>query len=1181
MNIGETLLKIRAKKIRFFDIVQSLMSHITKSISGALSFLLLVTLISFGTGLLAPGIPASASSNCYWQAVPGQPGNFTLEGDLSNCVIGPAVPLGPFPEPAPSATPTVAPAPVVTVAPAPVVTVAPAPVVTVAPAPVVVPTPTPTPTLNAEAIAKADAAEKVKKAADALAKLQTAAADLAKANLLLQQANDEAQAALDKISPRTAVTVALAATSAKINENSPAKLVATLSEAKATGSVSFILEVTGRPELKRELCSGSIVDSSGIASCNFFTLVNLTNQESYKITAKYSGDANYATFETAITFTVSKLEVIKPCTPDLETLSTGDSTITLSIDPVVNSRCGLPTSYQVREFTSERVLCETTSLSCSLTGLTNGTSVEFYLVAINSARTSNPVPSSRKKIVGNPVGKPLPPALATARTMNSSKIRVTWQGGATDGGSPLTSFVATSNDGSLQCSNLLTLPAEQEANIFSCDVSKPLAGQKYSFTVKAVNKFGSSVASVPTNEVATSATAIENFEHRILVLGGFVVKSINLRELGNSENQVTCVRASSCSLVVPKGGKWSYSIEDEFAHQITDSKTNLQVAGNESLDSISDTNLVIFTEQEKSLIVSGRTNTKISLVGPFTYANAILEVGAYAVVAPLFTPRVEPVQDAFNLGVKYAFPQGMNFINGRYFGIPTNRETVSDLYKIDGIEVGIFFNITEFSYAAPDSVSLTANGNEVSYLIKPSSSDTLSDVTNRADKWEVAFFNQSNQFLSKTCSSTLTGKVMLPESPGLYAKAFSGCSEMKESKYNNYKISSSSVASNTVSTIRTITFAALSGLNSKIVNKYEGKILNLSFTIQPNEKFVLVPSSPMKVSLEEISKFASLMNGLTIDSVGKITGSIAPVMSGIFASSSWTKSVKIGGYDVYFDVTLTLSTLNAGQLSIVKVDVPAANSPQSFGKIEFNYKPSYVGNYRLTLEMETIPYTYSDLSDARCSQADKSKGCVVILALATQELNFTSLLPSSNKVISFSSKGIDLPGFVKNSQTQELYQPYNLPIAAKYRIRVEAINVSVTPGNIYLDKSAVNYSSNIDLVWPRKSAPKPSAPLVEATSKSGEIAVGGWVSSIWNYPEEPVSISVVACPENTSAKCTTTVFDSFEEIVNSMGSKGTLLIKGLKNEKYKVWLTFNMDPKSIEYKTGPSSGFSGVVKPKK
>ena len=50
-------MKIRAEKLRFFDIVQSLMSHITKSISGALSFLLLVTLISFG---ISPSANAAA-----------------------------------------------------------------------------------------------------------------------------------------------------------------------------------------------------------------------------------------------------------------------------------------------------------------------------------------------------------------------------------------------------------------------------------------------------------------------------------------------------------------------------------------------------------------------------------------------------------------------------------------------------------------------------------------------------------------------------------------------------------------------------------------------------------------------------------------------------------------------------------------------------------------------------------------------------------------------------------------------------------------------------------------------------------------------------------------------------------------------------------------------------------------
>ena len=48
MNIGETLLKIRAKKLRFFDCARSPLLRMTKSIRAALSFLLLVTFISFG-----------------------------------------------------------------------------------------------------------------------------------------------------------------------------------------------------------------------------------------------------------------------------------------------------------------------------------------------------------------------------------------------------------------------------------------------------------------------------------------------------------------------------------------------------------------------------------------------------------------------------------------------------------------------------------------------------------------------------------------------------------------------------------------------------------------------------------------------------------------------------------------------------------------------------------------------------------------------------------------------------------------------------------------------------------------------------------------------------------------------------------------------------------------------------
>jgi hypothetical protein len=65
MIIGQTLLKIRAKKLRVFNCAQSPLSRITKSISAALSFLLLITFISFGISPSAnASVPATGLYGC-------------------------------------------------------------------------------------------------------------------------------------------------------------------------------------------------------------------------------------------------------------------------------------------------------------------------------------------------------------------------------------------------------------------------------------------------------------------------------------------------------------------------------------------------------------------------------------------------------------------------------------------------------------------------------------------------------------------------------------------------------------------------------------------------------------------------------------------------------------------------------------------------------------------------------------------------------------------------------------------------------------------------------------------------------------------------------------------------------------------------------------------------------------
>jgi hypothetical protein len=1137
-----------------------------------------LAIVALLSGVFVAAGPVSASTNCYWQPVPGQPGNYTLEGDLSNCVISaPPSDNTPAPAPAPTATPTAMPVPTPTFAPAPVVTVAPAPAVTVAPVPVVTATPTATPTPNASALAQL-LKDSVAKGQENKKALEEAISKLDKDYELLQEA-------IEKISPRTPVTVQLIANSDSIFENSAVRLTATISNAKATGFVKFSLEVTGRPELKKELCLAATLTAQATATCEFFTSANLTSSETYKVTAAYIGDADYSSAKVTSDFVISKAEQQKPCRPHVDLITPGDASATVLFTPSVFPGCGIANNYQVRESSTDKVLCETKTEKCLISGLTNGVTTEFYLVALNSSGSSDSDPATRVKQSVAALGKPAAPAIAVAQVLSANKIRVLWTGGETDGGSPLTSFVATSNDGTLECSNLLTAQVEKDANAYSCDINNPVAGKKYSFTVKAINKYGASLASPSTYEVATSASEVESFEHKITVSDGFVVLGITLSEIGNVKNQVNCVRASTCSIIVPKGGKWSYSIQDEFAHTLTDSATNFPVSNSSELVSDKDTKWIINTTQSFELLVSSRTvksfpleqksKSKPNDAGIAYSLNKVIgisiEFGSYVVISPLFTPVIASSR---SVEPGNSIPAGLTFKDGKYFGIPSKKETVLDTYQINNISYPFIFNITKFTYGAPNGVSIKANGSEISYTVKPNNSDVLEEVYNRPGKWEVQFFNSfTNAFIARKCSSSLSENVEIGAYAGVYVKAFAGCTDMKEPEYASYQISAASPASNIVATRMNITYSASSANEPVVTSSNSGEKLNLSFTVQPLTTFTLVPSSPLAVTDSEINNFALTMAGLKVDATGKISGSIKPDPASQISGQQWLKSVKVGGIEINFDVTLILQNVLPGTFSGMTVKQAAALPVGSTGSVNFNYKPAQTGTYKYTLEFVTRYSYYSDydlVNDENDIYWNLQHNASIPLGTVTA--NYDSL-NSAQVSLGITSGRIVLPGYLLDPG-REGYLPYQLPVGGTYRIKVEAISLTGSAKTFYLDSSAISYSDNLNIVWPKPLAPKPVAPQVEATSKKGEVLVSGLVAAIWNYPALPVSVTVRACRVKNLGSC---IIQSY----STLGSKGAVLMGGLTNEDFKFNVTFNIDPRNEDVATGPVSDWSKTVRPKK
>ena len=194
-----------------------------------------------------------------------------------------------------------------------------------------------------------------------------------------------------------------------------------------------------------------------------------------------------------------------------------------------------------------------TAVTCTATGLTNGTAYYFKVAAINSAGTSA---YSTASAAVTPATVPGAPTIGAATATGATTATVAFTAPVSDGGSTITTYTATSTptggSGTLSSAGSGTITVTGLTTVTS-----------YTFTVTATNFVGTSVASAVSAAVTTTLTC---------AAGGACV----LGDIGPGEGLVFFISGGQTYEMAPK--TWSGSSSDDTLAWCSATSTDIPTA---------------------------------------------------------------------------------------------------------------------------------------------------------------------------------------------------------------------------------------------------------------------------------------------------------------------------------------------------------------------------------------------------------------------------------------------------------------------------------------------------------------------------------------------------------------------------------------------------------------------------